>query len=498
MRSVECQHASQLRRYAEKCDVFQNPLRLRYASVKIHQGDGTFQTGEGTEGGDVQIVGDLRLQPQLYAGFFGRFRMAAYGTAFEDILSVAAYDGVVAAFLRVIRGVVRGVCDVDEPSHCVTRFPCDPFFGARKAEGENLRKQGTETGGSLIDGITPCFLQLAQTEKGSSDGAFQILHSGRFACPAAQRGGRGTEGAGNQTANSPLVGEIVLQLGVGQEGGGTGTVGQRFTVRCHRAFLQGMYSAAVLFHGECLSGQRGAEYGEVVMLNRRMAEKDIVQPLRSVLRRATKEDIAHNTENRIKEAEALKACAEKIAAHKLDMNLVDAQYTFDNSKLLFYFTAEGRVDFRELVRDLAGLFRTRIELRQIGIRDESRLIGGLGMCGRPFCCTTFLSDFGQVSVKMAKEQGLSINTSKISGCCGRLMCCLRYEHESYAAEMALTPKKDTRVTTPDGLGTVVEAAPLSGMVKVRLDSAPDAAPTAYHRDTLTVQAKASPEGTEQQ
>ncbi|MBQ2773877.1 MAG: stage 0 sporulation family protein [Clostridia bacterium] len=243
---------------------------------------------------------------------------------------------------------------------------------------------------------------------------------------------------------------------------------------------------------------RGAEYGEVVMLNRRMAEKDIVQPLRSVLRRATKEDTAHNTENRIKEAEALKACAEKIAAHKLDMNLVDAQYTFDNSKLLFYFTAEGRVDFRELVRDLAGLFRTRIELRQIGIRDESRLIGGLGMCGRPFCCTTFLSDFGQVSVKMAKEQGLSINTSKISGCCGRLMCCLRYEHESYAAEMALTPKKDTRVTTPDGLGTVVEAAPLSGMVKVRLDSAPDVAPTAYHRDTLTVQVKANPEGTEQQ
>ena len=243
---------------------------------------------------------------------------------------------------------------------------------------------------------------------------------------------------------------------------------------------------------------RGAEYGEVVMLNRRMAEKDIVQPLRSVLRRATKEDTVRNTENRVKEAEALKVCAEKIAAHKLDMNLVDAQYTFDNSKLLFYFTAEGRVDFRELVRDLAGLFRTRIELRQIGIRDESRLIGGLGMCGRPFCCTTFLSDFGQVSVKMAKEQGLSINTSKISGCCGRLMCCLRYEHESYAAEMALTPKKDTRVITSDGPGTVVEAAPLSGMVKVRLDSAPDVAPTAYHRDTLTVQAssKTSPADTE--
>ena len=231
---------------------------------------------------------------------------------------------------------------------------------------------------------------------------------------------------------------------------------------------------------------RGPEFGEVVMLNRKMAEKDIVQPLRSVLRRATAEDIAHDADNRKKESEALTVCTEKIAARGLDMNLVDAQYTFDNSKLLFYFTAEGRVDFRELVRDLAGLFRTRIELRQIGIRDEARLIGGLGMCGRPFCCATHLSDFGQVSVKMAKEQGLSINTSKISGCCGRLMCCLRYEHESYAAEAALTPKKDTRVTTPDGAGTVVDATPITGMVKVRLDSAPEEAPTTYHRDKLTV------------
>lgn len=231
---------------------------------------------------------------------------------------------------------------------------------------------------------------------------------------------------------------------------------------------------------------RGPEFGEIALLNRKMAEKYIIQPLRPVLRRATPEDIAHNVENRKKEHDALIACAEKIAAHKLDMHLVDAQYTFDNSKLLFYFTSEGRVDFRELVRDLAGVFRTRIELRQIGIRDESRLIGGLGMCGRPFCCSTFLSDFGQVSVKMAKEQGLSINTSKISGCCGRLMCCLRYEHESYTAEIALTPKKDERVETPDGPGTVIETAPLLGMVKVRLDSTPEGAPTPYHRDTVTV------------
>lgn len=231
---------------------------------------------------------------------------------------------------------------------------------------------------------------------------------------------------------------------------------------------------------------RGPEFGEVALLNRRMAEKYIIQPLRPVLRRATPEDVAHNEENRKREREALALCAEKIAAHRLDMHLVDAQYAFDNSKLLFYFTSEGRVDFRELVRDLAGVFRTRIELRQIGIRDESRLIGGLGMCGRPFCCSTFLSDFGQVSVKMAKEQGLSINTAKISGCCGRLMCCLRYEHESYAAEIALTPKKDARVMTPDGPGTVTEAAPLLGMVKVRLDSAAEQAPAPYHRDSVTV------------
>lgn len=232
---------------------------------------------------------------------------------------------------------------------------------------------------------------------------------------------------------------------------------------------------------------RGAEFGEIVMLNRKMAERDIVQPLRSVLRRASEEDIAHNKSNREKEKEALTLCAEKIAAHKLDMKLVDAQYTFDNSKLLFYFTSEGRVDFRELVRDLAGVFRTRIELRQIGIRDEARLIGGLGLCGRPFCCTTFLSDFGQVSVKMAKEQGLAINTSKTSGCCGRLICCLRYEQESYAAEAALTPSKHTRVRTPDGVGTVVDTTPIAGTVKVKLDDAEEGtAPKVYHRDTVEI------------
>ena len=231
---------------------------------------------------------------------------------------------------------------------------------------------------------------------------------------------------------------------------------------------------------------RGPELGDVVMLNRKIAEKYVVQPLRQVLHIATKEDIAHEAENRKKEAEALKVCAQKITIHKLDMRLVDAQYTFDNSKLLFYFTSEGRVDFRELVRDLASYFHTRIELRQIGIRDEARLIGGLGMCGRPFCCAMHLSDFGQVSVKMAKEQGLSINASKISGCCGRLMCCLRYEQESYQMEAMLTPKKDALVETPDGKGVVLESAPLTGMVKVKLNGADEEPPKTYHRDLLTV------------
>lgn len=235
---------------------------------------------------------------------------------------------------------------------------------------------------------------------------------------------------------------------------------------------------------------RGEEIGEIVMLKRKIAEKNVIQPLRPVLRHATDADKIHDRENRAKEAEALKICAEKIKDHRLEMALVDAQYTFDNSKLLFYFTSEGRVDFRDLVRDLAGIFRTRIELRQIGIRDESRLIGGIGMCGRPFCCSTFLSDFGQVSVKMAKEQGLSINTSKISGCCGRLMCCLRYEHETYAEEIRLTPKKDALVSTPDGNGTVTESSPLAGTVKVKLESAPEDAPKIYHRDAVTVLGKA--------
>ena len=230
---------------------------------------------------------------------------------------------------------------------------------------------------------------------------------------------------------------------------------------------------------------RGPEYGTVSVANRKVRDSEIVKPLKEVLRAATPEDLKHHKENKAKEAEAFRICGEKILQHGLDMKLVEAQYTFDNSKLLFYFTSAGRVDFRELVKDLASVFRTRIELRQIGIRDEAKLMGGLGACGRPLCCATFLSDFGQVSIKMAKEQSLSLNSSKISGVCGRLMCCLRYEHEAYVEEIKLTPPVDSVVKTPDGIGTVVETSPLRGLIKVKLKDT-DGAPIQIHRDQVQV------------
>ena len=231
---------------------------------------------------------------------------------------------------------------------------------------------------------------------------------------------------------------------------------------------------------------RGLEYGEVSLSNTFVTEKDIVSPLRPVVRAATDADKKHNLENKEKENQAFVICNEQIILHKLDMKLIDAQYTFDNSKLLFYFTSSGRVDFRELVKDLASIFKTRIELRQIGIRDEAKLIGGLGLCGRPLCCALFLTDFGQVSIKMAKEQNLSLNSTKISGACGRLMCCLRFEHETYEYEIKRTPPVDSTVKTKDGVGTVTEISPLSGMIKVKLDEKSDSAPKSYHRDEVTV------------
>ena len=231
---------------------------------------------------------------------------------------------------------------------------------------------------------------------------------------------------------------------------------------------------------------RGLEYGEIVMGNTMIPESETVPPLRPVIRAATQADMLHNEEIKRLEESAFRVCNEKIIAHELDMKLIDAQYTFDNSKLLFYFTSSGRVDFRELVKDLASVFRTRIELRQIGIRDEAKMVGGLGMCGRPLCCSKFLTDFGQVSIKMAKEQNLSLNSAKISGICGRLMCCLRYEHETYEYEIKRTPPVDTLVRTVDGVGTVTEISPLQGTIKVRLAATPEVMPKSYKREEVTI------------
>lgn len=226
---------------------------------------------------------------------------------------------------------------------------------------------------------------------------------------------------------------------------------------------------------------RGIECGEVAMDNRIVDDEEIVHPLKMIIREATEEDLKTVEENKKKEKEAFDICLKKIANHGLEMHLVDVEYTFDNSKILFYFTADGRVDFRELVKDLASVFRTRIELRQIGVRDESKMLGGLGMCGRPFCCGTFLGEFQPVSIKMAKEQGLSLNPVKISGTCGRLMCCLKYEQDAYEHLLKITPKQGATVETAEGRGTVVDVNLLTGILKVRLFERPDAAPVTVNR-----------------
>ena len=231
---------------------------------------------------------------------------------------------------------------------------------------------------------------------------------------------------------------------------------------------------------------RGLECGEVVMENRDIDDAQLIKPLKAVVRAATEEDVRHAKENTEKEAQALKLCEERVAAHKLDMNLISAEYAFDNSKILFYFTADGRVDFRNLVKDLAGLFHTRIELRQVGVRDEAKMLGGLGICGRPLCCAQFLPDFQPVSIKMAKEQGLSLNPTKISGSCGRLMCCLKYEQDTYSSLIKVTPKQGALVNTPEGRGTVTEVNLLSGVLKVRLEKAPDSPPITLTREDVTV------------
>lgn len=229
---------------------------------------------------------------------------------------------------------------------------------------------------------------------------------------------------------------------------------------------------------------RGVECGEVVIGNREVDDKEVVQPLKPIIRLVTPEDEKRIRENEAKEADIIKVFAKKIAEHGLKMKPIDVEYTFDGSKILFYFSAESRVDFRELVKDLAGIYRTRIELRQIGVRDEAKMLGGLGVCGRPFCCASFLGEFQPVSIKMAKEQSLSLNPTKISGTCGRLMCCLKYEQDSYDALLRITPKVGAIVETPDGQGQVEDANLLTGILKVKLKNNPDAPAAPYKREDV--------------
>ena len=225
---------------------------------------------------------------------------------------------------------------------------------------------------------------------------------------------------------------------------------------------------------------RGLECGEVAMENKEISDDKLEHELKPLIRIATEEDLRKQAENKLKEKEAARICEQKIANHKLEMKLVNVEYTFDNSKIIFYFTADGRVDFRALVKDLASVFRTRIELRQIGVRDEAKMLGGLGVCGRPFCCSGFLGEFQPVSIKMAKEQGLSLSPVKISGTCGRLMCCLKYEQAAYTNLLKRTPKVGAIVNTPEGKGLVVENNLIAGTLKVKLDNTPaDVAPKSF-------------------
>lgn len=231
---------------------------------------------------------------------------------------------------------------------------------------------------------------------------------------------------------------------------------------------------------------RGTEIGEVASENHNVPDSQIVGQLKPVIRQADDADIKRMNEKRAKESAAFDFCEKKILERKLEMKLVDVEISFDGTKYLFFFAADGRVDFRELVRDLASNFHTRIELRQIGVRDEARMMGGLGICGQQFCCSRFLSDFQPVSIKMAKEQGLSLNPTKISGACGRLMCCLKYEQDAYEYLNKITPRVGSLVDTPEGRGTVTEVSLLTGMLKVSLSGNEDALPVTVKREDAVV------------
>ena len=215
---------------------------------------------------------------------------------------------------------------------------------------------------------------------------------------------------------------------------------------------------------------RGIEYGKVVLAPREVGEEDVVHPLKEVLRVATKEDDEREAQNRVREREAFKICQKKIREHGLEMKLIDAEYTFDNNKVLFYFTADGRIDFRELVKDLASVFRTRIELRQIGVRDKAKEIGGIGPCGRILCCSSFLTNFESVSINMAKNQGIALNPTKINGVCGRLLCCLNYENEQYMEVRKNIPDVGKKVKINGKEGKVISSEPLAGKYKVFVDN----------------------------
>ncbi len=273
-------------------------------------------------------------------------------------------------------------------------------------------------------------------------------------------------------------------------------VGVRFTTKPKTYYFSPCAEETVKGDTVIVETARGMEYGTVVMNKKEISDEQLVAELKPVLRKATDADLEQIEKNKADEKNAFKICAEQIEKHKLEMKLVCTEYMFDRSKILFYFTADGRVDFRELVRDLAGLLRTRIELRQIGVRDVAKMLGGLGACGRPFCCHTHLPDFHPVSVKMAKEQGMSLNPGKISGTCGRLMCCLKNEYEVYEEMSKQVPNMWSIVRTPDGDGVVTAVDVLRKDVTVTFDKSGVKTVAHYNADDLTVLKKGNKKQTE--
>ena len=265
----------------------------------------------------------------------------------------------------------------------------------------------------------------------------------------------------------------------------TEIIGVRFKSGGKEYYFDPQGQAVTPGSGVIIETSRGLEYGECTQGNTMVEDEAVVQPLRPLVRLATPQDLQTVERNKEKEARAFTICQEKIAAHGLDMKLVRVEYSFDGNKILFFFTSDGRVDFRALVKDLASVFHARIELRQIGVRDEAKMLGGLGICGRPFCCASFLEEFQPVSIKMAKTQNLSLNPTKISGTCGRLMCCLKYEQEAYEDAVHRMPKNESFVETPDGVGTVCQVNLLRETVKVRLEDQPES-PKSFHNCELCV------------